>query len=258
MPIPTAAHIQKLYAFLKKNDHRKFNASVQCGTYRAWLGGLKEPTDRAYTLLFECANSQSRPKLDKLCKFWKTLCDDSKSLSSFKNFAMALDVSEADRNRTPYRAVFAKLKDIDGWGDKTAALFIRHLLAIHTDPRTEELRFWEDVRMAGDDDRLYLPVDRVISECFTRIGCCGTFMSINNLLWQHGYRNNHIRIWDDLWFWGFITQRSNSKGNTIEFVWNEPKYWALRWTDKSAASIKKAQSCSAEFVALFTPNERCY
>ena len=58
-----------------------------------------------------------------------------------------------------------------------------------------------------------------------------------------------MEVWDDLWFWGFINQRGS--GLTREFIWNEPKYWALIETAKDEASINKIKNVSMKFLKMF-------
>lgn len=63
-----------------------------------------------------------------------------------------------------------------------------------------------------------LPVDTVIKHIFKRInGTEMNFDSINNFLINGGYRSNEkMLIWDDLWFWGFITQNAQNGNRNIE------------------------------------------
>jgi len=51
------------------------------------------------------------------------------------------------------------------------------------------------------------------------------------------YSLSEIEIWDDLWFWGFITQKDSGKNRTFE--WNENKYWMIKVSEKNEKIIKK-------------------
>ena len=73
------------------------------------------------------------------------------------------------------------------------------------------------------------------------------FDNINSVL-QQSYSSEQMEIWDDLWFWGFITQFGS--GLQREHIWNEQKYWALLETDKDKIVIEKIQSKSLEFLSI--------
>ena len=57
-----------------------------------------------------------------------------------------------------------------------------------------------------------------------------------------------MEVWDDLWFWGFITQ--NGSGDQREFVWNENKYWAIKETDKSFEMVMEIKAKAIEFLDI--------
>ncbi len=103
-------------------------------------------------------------------------------------------------------------------------------------------RFWKDVDVL-EGDQMRLPVDSVITTVFESITQSGrlqdapsvTFAGINRYLRDHlGYRDRDLLVWDDLWFWGFITQRTADGRRTHE--WNEAKYWAVPHALKDGVS----------------------
>ena len=65
-------------------------------------------------------------------------------------------------------------------------------------------------------------------------------------------------IWDDLWFWGFITQRSapKSHGGGRTVGWNEGKYWSIPHAPRQPDDIAEIMRLSREFLAHLKPNGR--
>jgi hypothetical protein len=53
-------------------------------------------------------------------------------------------------------------------------------------------------------------------------------------------------VWDDLWFWGFLTQKTTGKSRSM--AWNEAKFWAVRSHSKDDIQIISA--LAAEFIGL--------
>ncbi len=95
-----------------------------------------------------------------------------------------------------------------------------------------------------------MPVDSVIIAIFKKIGSCQNwcFNSINLEIKKY-YHGHDIEIWDDLWFWGFITQRGS--GENRAFEWNENKYWVLKETDKDQKTINEIHEKAELFLSLF-------
>ena len=74
------------------------------------------------------------------------------------------------------------------------------------------------------------------------------FININSFLKKDiQYTNNEMLIWDDLWFWGFITQNSQGKDGR-KFGWNKAKYWSIFTAAKDEASIKGIQRLAKQFL----------
>jgi hypothetical protein len=153
-------------------------------------------------------------------------------------------------SRTKWDHLFAVLQLCPGWGEKTAALFVKAAYLIHADTKNEALRFWRNAPELVDGDRIYLPVDAVMKHIFQEHFSkrLNTFSSINNYIFQHGYTPHQMIIWDDLWFWGFITQ--NSKNGSRIDVWNEAKYWTQQHTCKEQSSIDEVKKRAEEFLEI--------
>ena len=60
---------------------------------------------------------------------------------------------------------------------------------------------------------------------------------------------NGVRAYNDLWFWGFINQKSSSSG-TRETEWNLDKYWAIESFDKTPDIIEAIELKSKIFREL--------
>lgn len=94
-----------------------------------------------------------------------------------------------------------------------------------------------------------LPVDAVIAHIFSRISKnkAKSFSQINRLLNEQAYTGTKIEVWDDLWFWGFITQ----KGSTVRKLgFNESKYWALSHVSKTEKQINEVKELCDKFVEI--------
>ena len=88
------------------------------------------------------------------------------------------------------------------------------------------------------DDRLYLPVDAVITDVFRALGLASpSFQSVNEAL-HESYSAEQMLVWDDLWYWGFFTQVSD--GKTRKFAWNQDRFWCQASAPKAAeAEVRK-------------------
>jgi hypothetical protein len=72
------------------------------------------------------------------------------------------------------------------------------------------------------------------------------FDCINDVI-KNNYRGLDILLWDDLWFWGFITQVGGAE-RRIE--WNEAKYWCLWATPKDEDSVAEIRRAAHDFVDI--------
>jgi len=204
------------------------------------------------------ANTQSKPNLTSLSGFWRQMASLSKSSAiSLESLIHMLEKMHG-RHRadlTPWNRLFHALKAQPGWGGKTAALFVKNTIRIHRGGRAgmRQLHFLSDgrelARKLESDELLFLPVDAVIARVFEEIRPqIGTlnFMSINRFL-QERYSAEEMLIWDDLWYWGFFTQKVEAaKKRSME--WNSDKFWCLLGTPKEHESQLKR--LGAQFIKL--------
>ena len=142
------------------------------------------------------------------------------------------------------------MKSQKGWGSKTAALFVKYIYIIHKDDTFETSRIWTDFSI--NENELKLPVDAVITHIFKNNFVNQRYKSdfdgINEIILNLPKYNNPI-IWDELWFWGFITQKiENNKRVSNEF--NENKFWCLPYVEKDIFEIEKLAN---EFFGMIKP-----
>lgn len=254
------ANIGALFDFLK--DHSRYNRQIQVDDIRMTFSSCDSVDERAKLLLFKIYNTQSQPKLDEMNAFFcriERIPTSMKSLASFSKFLA--DYSQETKKMQATGDLFTTLSSIAGWGPKTAALFLRNLALIQL---TTDLRdkFWSDVD-GFDTKAIQLPVDRVIREIFSKVTVSTkqlkhrlkTFESINKYLKDCDYSPADIVVWDDLWFWGYITQKvpknetDESSGGASKKTspqrsheWNESKYWSIFTAPKGAEHIAEIKA----------------
>jgi len=239
--------LKNIYKFLEENG--RYNYAVQKGFYHACIMPYHKALDKARSLLYHILNTQSQPKIDKVAEFWQNILDEPKKLSSFINFFKTINADQD--NESPFLNLFKALKKQPGWGDKTAALFVKALYHVHNG-KYNEFSFWKDVPEFTRNDRLLLPVDAVITYIFKKLSHnkLRSFAAINNELKNYGYVGANMEIWDDLWFWGFITQKGS--GNKRRIGFNEAKYWAMPWSDKKLSTITIIKGEAKYFKNMIT------
>lgn len=236
-----------VYSFLAK--HHGLSLAFQRKEWQNTLGGASTPHERLCALLHAIVNTQSQPSLDSLAEYWKRLHWEypSEQPPTMRSFCAFLGVGEPSLTK-----LFNGLEAQVGWGSKTAALFVKNVINIHrSDAR--HLHFFSDAGTFANDiapgEKIYLPVDAVIEHIFypDRPLTGGRFKPINKLL--HRFSDGdpeQMLIWDDLWFWGFITQAGDRKSRTM--MWNEPKYWAMRSHSKD--DVSTIRELATHFVTL--------
>ena len=130
--------------------------------------------------------------------------------------------------------LFELLRLIPGWGDKTAALFVKATIKLHNDRNiSKKYHFWSDASLKKSSliSSPYLPVDRVIEKIFEELKHPNPKFKLINDILINNYSSNEMLIWDDLWFWGFFTQ--NSSGKKRVMGWNSGKFWGQISTPKN-------------------------
>ena len=250
--LPRPHRIQSLFEFLERN--KAINLRIQRGYVAESLAPPKV-TDCALLLMQRVLHTQSQPKLDPIAKFLQAAFQ-SNALSSCRDFRRWL------LEETGSESIGDALRHWAGWGPKTAALFVRNLAIIETSPHLRQ-RFWADVDVLKREE-LELPVDAVILEIFAHLGPLvrkdlKSYKAINNYLRDElEYSAKEMLIWDDLWFWGFVTQRSASKaqGGGRTMGWNEGKYWSIPHAPRRQADIAQIMLLSREFVAHLKPSRQ--
>ncbi|MEA3495678.1 MAG: hypothetical protein U9R42_06545 [Bacteroidota bacterium] len=236
--------LEKLFDFLRKN--RNYNKRLQERYYKSIILPYDSIPDKIISLLYHIANTQSQPRIDYLANFYKNIYKHRYQLESFDRF-LGILLPTTSKN---FNGLFQSLRCQPGWGNKTSALFAKSIFHLHNNAYPKQLRIWNDVpNKINENDQFYLPVDTVITSIFKRLDSKTNWNFINtNKLLKHYYHGNDIEIWDDLWFWGFITQ--NGSGVNRVFAWNENKYWTLKESDKNSEAIIKIKTKAEEFLDL--------
>lgn len=235
--------LKSIFEFLKENQ--EYNTKVQTGFYQETLIPYNSSQDKIKSLFWKVQATQSRPRLANVGRFWQEI--ESRDVSSFKSLLLSLG---GNIQSISYYSLFQSLVKQPSWGNKTAALFTRSLYHIHADKRYNHLFFLDDApKILSKGDRLMLPVDIVISNIFTSLFdiSISSFDKINDLIMKE-YHREEVALWDDLWFWGFITQKGS--GGNRQFSWNEQKYWSLLHTPKDEKSISSVRRKALVFIDL--------
>lgn len=238
--------INRLFNFLKEN--RDHNHLVQSKSYKSFLIPFESNEDKVYSLLHHIANTQSQPNINKLSDFFQRIYSEKSRLNTFHSFVELLVDQELESSN--YENLYRAMITQSGWGKKTSALFTKTVYHIHNGKYDSTLKIWADAPTKIDiNEKIYLPVDAVIEAIFHKLNPAikWNFDKINKYLQNH-YSSEQMEIWDDLWFWGFISQRGS--GLNRDFVWNEQKYWALLETDKDDFTIFKIRSKALEFLKI--------
>ena len=237
--------IEKLFKFI--SDNRKYNKALQERYYRSIILPYKDEKEKIISLLYHIANTQSQPKIDKLSEFYKSIITEENSLKSFKEFVLKINPN----GKSNFESVYKGMLNQKGWGPKTSALISKSIFHLHNGHYSEDLKIWNDVpKLIDENDSFYLPVDAVIIAIFTKLdnSIKWDFDKINKTL-EKKYKGQQIEVWDDLWFWGFITQ--NGSGENRVFEWNENKYWVLKESDKEKIKIEEIKNKCHEFLEIF-------
>lgn len=237
--------LQDIYSFL--NENRKYNKPIQIGAYRMALLPYESTFDKVYSLLYNTLKTQSQVNMDKSAVFFQRITANKTNLNSFANFIKAIGANV----NTPltYKSLFELLKEQESWGDKTAALFVKAVYHCHIG-YAKDLHFWDDAPSElSNNDEIFLPVDAVINFIFKSIGnpCSSNFWGINKYI-KSNAPNSNFDVWDDLWFWGFITQKGSGVSRTM--IFNEEKYWNLLDASKDNQTIQETKKLANQFIDL--------
>ncbi len=80
------------------------------------------------------------------------------------------------------------------------------------------------------------------------------FKKVNHVIGEC-YSGEDIEVWDDLWFWGFISQIGTGDGRKMG--WNLNKYWNLRESDKNPKAISVIKNKSEQFLTILRESSLC-
>lgn len=253
--------LREIFNFLDAN--REYNHAFQTKCYILDITPYNNVSDKVLSLLYRVVNTQSKPKIDKLAQTFKDFDGDSGCLESFDSFIKHISKDkykkEGEKNKQKksngkFDLLYLGMRDLPGWGPKTAALFVKSIYHLHNGiyGDKDELKIWKDAPIKIEDGDVFrLPVDAVMESIFKIINPLGKkmgFDSVNKKLNEMKYSAEKIEVWDDLWFWGFFTQSSG--GDERQFGWNENKYWAQSDTSKNQDTIKNIKEQAEIFLKI--------
>ena len=230
-----------------KNENTKYNKQVQEGFIKSCIAIKDLSTEqKVLNLLYGVVNTQSQPKMDKIGKFFKNIYENKSKLATYNGFLEVINT-----NKVKYTNLYELLRLCPGWGKKTAALFVKYIYTIHKDDAYGGCIVWDDFSL--NENELKLPVDAVITHIFKdnflNQGCKLDFDGINKFFSKKHPKNDDFIIWDELWFWGFITQQTiDNSRKTCEF--NENKFLCLPYVEKD---IDKIKPLSIKFYGMIKP-----
>jgi len=240
-------NLASIFDFLSKN--RMYNKAYQQRYYHSILSSCNTSQERLISLLYNIAKTQNQPNINYQSEFFKKIYQNINLLNSFASFITFLKKDEMAN----FIGLFNAIKSQPSWGDKTSALFVKSIYHLHCEDYGLNLKIWDDVpERILENDRLFLPVDKVIMQIFKRLDDKNTwnFKTINDLLYK-SYKGSAIEIWDDLWFWGYFTQKVVKDSTNRKIEWNEEKYWANFESDKSETMIKEIKTLTDKFTNIF-------
>jgi len=237
--------LKNIFEFLTEN--RIYNKELQTRYYSGIVKPQNSKAEKVISLLYHTANTQSQPKIDNLAEFYKKIYRNSDLLNSFSGFMSIINSNGTEPNN--YSGLYNGMKNQNGWGEKTSALFAKSIFHLHNNEYPNELKIWNDAPSDLEkNDNFYLPVDAVIIAIFKEIKPKNwNFKNVNKII-EENYSGKDIEVWDDLWFWGFISQIGTGDGRKMG--WNLNKYWNLRESDKSQEKIAEIKLKAEQFLKI--------
>lgn len=237
--------LKNIFDFLIEN--RIYNKELQTRYYSGIVKPQNSKAEKIVSLLYHIANTQSQPKIDYLAEFYKKIYRNIDLLNSFSGFMSVINANGIGPNN--YKALYNGMKNQKGWGEKTSALFAKSIFHLHNNEYPNELKIWNDAPTdLEENDNFYLPVDAVIIAIFKEIKPKSwNFKNVNEII-EENYSGKNIEVWDDLWFWGFISQIGTGDGRKMG--WNLNKYWNLRESDKSQKKIEEIKLKAEQFLNI--------
>lgn len=251
--------LNEVFMFISNENNRVYNQAIQHSFIETWIGNKNlQLKTKVLTLLYNIYNTQSQANIESGANFFKRIHNNSEYYNSFFDFCKFLSGDpNLAKEKANFKFAFDHLKEFKGWGEKTASLFLKVIYEIHNG-RFIEYAFWNDTPNRENADRLFLPVDQVILFIFKEIyGMNLDFAKINDLLYKKYKKPEEILIWDDLWFWGYISQfsyKENKKHKRKFTNFNEAKYWTLLGSNKDADIISSTKAKLIEFINIVQAN----
>ncbi len=247
----------KLFLFLQENH--SYNKELQIKFALNSVSPYDTSFDKLVALLYDTLNTQSQPNIDNIASFMQELHDNKNSVHSFSGFFKFIVGKEIEdiKNNDLFNQLFLNLKTKKGWGPKTSALLVKNIYNYHHNFQNNIFRIWEDVPKLNKSDTLFLPVDAVILAIFNDKLLIDSkpkynFNNINKRL-QELFLNTDVLLFDDLWFWGFITQKGSSKR---KFEWNKNKYWMIKESNKDSTVVNQIKTKAEEFLKIIESMEQ--
>jgi len=237
--------LKNIFDFLIEN--RIYNKKLQTRYYSGIVKPQNSKAEKIVSLLYHTANTQSQPKINNLAEFYRKIYRDTDLLNSFSGFMSVISSNGTEPNN--YSGLYNGMKNQNGWGEKTSALFAKSIFHLHNNEYPYELKIWNDAPTdLGENDNFYLPVDAVIIAIFKEVKPKKwNFKNVNKIIAEN-YSGKDIEVWDDLWFWGFISQIGTGDGRKMG--WNLNKYWNLRESDKSQEKIAEIKLKAEQFLKI--------
>lgn len=237
--------LKNIFEFLIEN--RIYNKELQTRYYSGIVKPQNNKLEKIVSLLYHIANTQSQPKIDYLAEFYQKIYLNTDLLNSFSGFMSVINPNGNEPNN--YSGLYNGMIKQKGWGEKTSALFVKTIFHLHNNEYPNELRIWNDAPTDLEiNDNFHLPVDAVIIAIFKKIQLINWNFSKVNKIIAENYSGKDIEVWDDLWFWGFISQIGTGDGRKMG--WNLNKYWTLRESDKRPKMITEIKNKSEQFLNI--------
>ncbi|GGF72980.1 hypothetical protein [Alteromonas lipolytica] len=264
--------LSKLFDFLTEKQNQQHVDRLHEKALKHALTAYENPMDKVISLVYGLLAERSSGNIKYTAEFIQAL-HNKEGFYNFDSFVKRLE--ESGIGFESYEKLYQSLQRFNGVGKKTAALLVKTLYQINISRGKEwELAFWPEnsgygMKKIANDDRLYLPVDAVIHNVFffnntiqdpvLYKSASRSFDTINDFLFTNSSENypEKMLIWDDIWFWGYITQFSGKNvgvsGRRIaskEEAFNREKYWANPYTAKTNDEIKDIERACREFIEI--------
>lgn len=250
----------KIYNFLQNEENKKYNRKVQNLDFEKWGAGCQYNNQFVFSVFWHCANTQSSPRINLLTHF----------AEKFKKFNDRY--ADVANNPFPLGVFFKELFPVQesselldlakygsGWGPKTSALLFKSLRVAAR--CNSDIFDMNSMDIIAADRNSMIPVDSVIKHIFVnnlKFECSGNYFDkINKFLLNckdqfdpESSVCEFVDVWDELWFWGFITQ--SSQNGVRVTAWNRPKLFSISPLLFSNQEIDDISEKSFDFIDLLT------